>query len=339
MTIDLHVHIVGNGASGSGCWYRPRGWTKWGAPFMLRSVGLPAAALRRIWIPFTPDRLLSFVRSSSLDLRSSSWARTSRMILQAGSSKESGRSMSPTDMSWGWRPSIRSFAPESQFIRPGPTRSMSWSVPAGRRGALEMACQLHRISTGRTPAATPRFLERMAGRRSFRCWLIPAASTRSPSSTSAWPTPGFLSGRWRSALPASPPTAAPGAGSSTGIILMCSLSCSGDSRISMATTAPSMCQTDDFDGTLWAAAWKRPWRDAFSTAVTPRFRFSATSRSSGPPQPPGISVESERAESARTGLSAQAGHGLPGREFHPGGRADPPAGINFHYRLIGRHSP
>jgi hypothetical protein len=67
MKIDLHVHIVGNGASGSGCWYRPRGWTKWGAPFMLRSVGLPAAALRQDLDTLYADRLLSFVRSSSLD--------------------------------------------------------------------------------------------------------------------------------------------------------------------------------------------------------------------------------------------------------------------------------
>jgi len=67
MKIDLHVHIVGNGASGSGCWYRPRGWTKLGAPFMLRSVGLPASALRQDLDTIYAERLLSFVRSSSLD--------------------------------------------------------------------------------------------------------------------------------------------------------------------------------------------------------------------------------------------------------------------------------
>ena len=67
MKIDLHVHVVGNGSNGSGCWYRPRGWTKLGAPFMLRSFGLPAAALRQDLDTIYAARLLSFVRSSSLD--------------------------------------------------------------------------------------------------------------------------------------------------------------------------------------------------------------------------------------------------------------------------------
>jgi uncharacterized protein len=67
MKIDLHVHMVGNGASGSGCWYRPQGWTKLGAPFMLRSVGLTAEALRQDLDTIYAERLLAFVRSSSLD--------------------------------------------------------------------------------------------------------------------------------------------------------------------------------------------------------------------------------------------------------------------------------
>jgi predicted TIM-barrel fold metal-dependent hydrolase len=67
MKIDLHVHIVGNGAGGSGCWYRPRGWTKLGAPFMLRSFGLPAAVLRQDLETAYAERLLFFVRNSSLD--------------------------------------------------------------------------------------------------------------------------------------------------------------------------------------------------------------------------------------------------------------------------------
>jgi predicted TIM-barrel fold metal-dependent hydrolase len=65
--IDCHVHVVGNGTGGTGCWYRPRGVTKYGAPFMLRSVGLPAGALTGDLDRLYADRLLHFVRESSLD--------------------------------------------------------------------------------------------------------------------------------------------------------------------------------------------------------------------------------------------------------------------------------
>lgn len=67
MRIDGHVHVVGNGTGGTGCWYRPRGVTRWGAPLMLRTVGLPAAALRDDLDRIYADRLLEFVRTSSLD--------------------------------------------------------------------------------------------------------------------------------------------------------------------------------------------------------------------------------------------------------------------------------
>ncbi len=67
MKIDLHVHVVGNGSGGSGCWCRPRGCTRWGVPFMLRSLGLPASALRGDLESIYTARLLALVRASSLD--------------------------------------------------------------------------------------------------------------------------------------------------------------------------------------------------------------------------------------------------------------------------------
>lgn len=67
MQIDLHVHVVGNGRNGSGCWYRPRGWTRLGEPWMLRSFGLDRRALREDLEAAYVERLLSFVRTSSLD--------------------------------------------------------------------------------------------------------------------------------------------------------------------------------------------------------------------------------------------------------------------------------
>ncbi len=67
MRIDCHVHVVGNGAGGSGCWYRPRGVTRWGAPLMLRAVGLPKAALTGDLEGLYARQMLRFVRESSLD--------------------------------------------------------------------------------------------------------------------------------------------------------------------------------------------------------------------------------------------------------------------------------
>jgi len=67
MTIDCHVHVVGNGTGGTGCWYRPRGVTKYGAPFMLRSVGLPPSALTGDLDRIYAEQVLRFVRESSVD--------------------------------------------------------------------------------------------------------------------------------------------------------------------------------------------------------------------------------------------------------------------------------
>jgi predicted TIM-barrel fold metal-dependent hydrolase len=67
MRIDCHVHVVGNGTGGTGCWYRPKGFTRLGAPLLLRSVGLPSAALRGDLDRLYAEKLLGFIRESSLD--------------------------------------------------------------------------------------------------------------------------------------------------------------------------------------------------------------------------------------------------------------------------------
>ena len=68
LRIDSHVHVVGTGTGGTGCWYRPKGLTKIGAPWMVRCVGLRSKDLSgpdfdRLYV----EQLLAYVRGSSLD--------------------------------------------------------------------------------------------------------------------------------------------------------------------------------------------------------------------------------------------------------------------------------
>lgn len=65
MRIDCHIHAVGTGTSGTGCWYRPRGLTRIGAPFLVRAVGL---SMRDLSGPdfdrLYAERLRDFVRDA-----------------------------------------------------------------------------------------------------------------------------------------------------------------------------------------------------------------------------------------------------------------------------------
>ncbi len=64
--IDLHVHVVGNGAGGTGCWLRLSGWHRAMASLMVRHIGLPADSLRGDLDRLFVERLLALVRESSL---------------------------------------------------------------------------------------------------------------------------------------------------------------------------------------------------------------------------------------------------------------------------------
>jgi len=64
--VDMHVHVVGNGARNSGCWLRVRGWRRPLAALMLRGIGLPGDALNGDLEGFYIARLSEQVRSSSL---------------------------------------------------------------------------------------------------------------------------------------------------------------------------------------------------------------------------------------------------------------------------------
>jgi predicted TIM-barrel fold metal-dependent hydrolase len=65
--IDMHVHVVGNGSGGTGCWLRIDAWHRPLAGLMLRHIGLPASALRGELERLFIERLLRQVRESSLE--------------------------------------------------------------------------------------------------------------------------------------------------------------------------------------------------------------------------------------------------------------------------------
>ena len=65
--IDMHVHMVGNGVSGSGGWLRLKGWHRALAGFMLRQLGMPATALEGDLEMIYAEHLVRLVRESSLD--------------------------------------------------------------------------------------------------------------------------------------------------------------------------------------------------------------------------------------------------------------------------------
>src|SRR5579864_6473118 len=64
--VDAHVHVVGNGSGGSGCWLRLNPWRRPMAAVMLRHIGLASAALQGDLERLYVERLLELVRGSSL---------------------------------------------------------------------------------------------------------------------------------------------------------------------------------------------------------------------------------------------------------------------------------
>src|SRR5688500_15613127 len=67
MKIDCHVHIVGNGTGGTGCWLRPPGWRWPLQALMVRHIGLPLSALKGDLDRLYVEKLLEWIRTSTLD--------------------------------------------------------------------------------------------------------------------------------------------------------------------------------------------------------------------------------------------------------------------------------
>jgi len=64
--IDMHVHMVGNGSSGSGCWLRFPPWHFPLASLMVREIGLKGRDFKGDFDTLYVERLLEFTRNSSL---------------------------------------------------------------------------------------------------------------------------------------------------------------------------------------------------------------------------------------------------------------------------------
>src|SRR5262245_2406177 len=64
--VDMHVHIVGTGAGGTGCWLRVSGWHSPLAAFMTRHIGLTREAFSKDFDHLYASRLLELIRGSSL---------------------------------------------------------------------------------------------------------------------------------------------------------------------------------------------------------------------------------------------------------------------------------
>ncbi len=66
--IDCHVHLVGDGSSGSGCWLQMRTpLHKLMARIIVKATGLPSSSLKTGLDKALLDRLIHMVRTSSLD--------------------------------------------------------------------------------------------------------------------------------------------------------------------------------------------------------------------------------------------------------------------------------
>src|SRR4051794_31278467 len=65
--IDLHVHLVGNGARGTGCSYPTHGRYRWMVPLLVHCFGLRRAELRDDFDQRYTTRLVEYLESSSLD--------------------------------------------------------------------------------------------------------------------------------------------------------------------------------------------------------------------------------------------------------------------------------
>jgi len=66
--IDCHVHLVGDGSAGSGCWFKlPTLWDRFLGRMMVKGLGLPRTALKSGMDTLYGENLVCQIRESDLD--------------------------------------------------------------------------------------------------------------------------------------------------------------------------------------------------------------------------------------------------------------------------------
>jgi predicted TIM-barrel fold metal-dependent hydrolase len=160
MRIDCHVHVVGNGTGGTGCWYRPRGITRLGAPLLVRAVGLSPEALQGDLDRIYAEQLLRFVRESSLD--------AAVILAQDEPHTESGSVIAdtgsfyvPNDFVLGLARQHREFLP-AVSIHPARPDALDELERCLAAGAMMLKCLPNCQNIDWNDRRYTRFLERMA---------------------------------------------------------------------------------------------------------------------------------------------------------------------------------
>jgi hypothetical protein len=158
--LDVHVHLVGNGSGGTGCWLRVSSWRRPFARLMLRHVGLPQSALAGDLDRLYVERLLELVRGSSLG--------AVVILAQDASYGDDGRVMEDAGSFYVPNQRVLDLAdrhPEflaGVSIHPGRPDAMEELERCLARGAALMKClpNCHNINCG--DRRFTRFWERMA---------------------------------------------------------------------------------------------------------------------------------------------------------------------------------
>jgi predicted TIM-barrel fold metal-dependent hydrolase len=65
--LDGHVHLVGNGRKGSGCWIKMAGWHRFMGGMMCRTIGMPVGFEDADFDEIYVRRLVESIRESSMD--------------------------------------------------------------------------------------------------------------------------------------------------------------------------------------------------------------------------------------------------------------------------------
>ena len=67
MFYDCHIHLVGNGAAGSGCWMRLSGWHRMMGEMMRRMMGMPVAVTHPDFDEIYVGKIAGWLRESHID--------------------------------------------------------------------------------------------------------------------------------------------------------------------------------------------------------------------------------------------------------------------------------